>query len=98
MNNKYVKTEISPFNIKFYGNKTPKKVGYFNNSILLTECIIDVNNNNYPRAFLEKILKICNNLMKQIVQIDDDDVVDDDDDDDDGEENYANGGKTKYGL
>ena len=79
-NNGYTKTKISPKNMNFHDNKRPKKDGYYRNSIILLESIIDVDNNYYPQVFLEKLLKECNNPIKQTVQIFDesDDESDDD--------------------
>ena len=55
---------------------------YYDYSILLAESICIVINNYYPQTFLEKLFKernnVCNNLIKQIVQI-----VDESDDESD---------------
>ena len=69
-NNEYIKTKTSLYKINFHGNKRPKRGEYYKYSVLLVKSIIDIIDNYHPQIFIEKNF-VCNNPIKQIVQIND---------------------------
>ena len=68
-NNEYIRTKISLYNEKFWGNKRLTKDEYYGHSILLLESICEVKNKYYPQTSLDKFFECncvkCNSIEKQ---------------------------------
>ena len=74
-NNEYIKTKISPYNENFHGNKKLTKDEYYDQSILILECVCEVKNKHYPQRFLDGFFERYNDnnnmskLFNELVQI-----------------------------